>query len=84
INSIQGPKFWKIDLAVSRLFSVATAQSVEVRVEAFNLLNTFNWGPLPVVQADRMHVSFASGAFGRITHRAGTPRIMQFGIKYGF
>jgi hypothetical protein len=34
--------------------------------------------------ADRTHTNFNSGAFGRITAMAGTPRIMQFGVKYGF
>jgi hypothetical protein len=83
-NSVRASGFWSIDMALSRLVPVGAGRTLELRAEAFNLLNTFNWGPLPVVQADRMHVSFASGAFGRITQMAGTPRIMQFGVKYGF
>ena len=31
--------------------------------------------------ADRTHTNVNSGAFGRITSMAGTPRIMQFGVK---
>jgi hypothetical protein len=76
LNSIRGPGFWKIDMALSRLFPFGTAQSVEVRVEAFNLLNNFNWGN-PIT-------NFSSGNFGRIQTSAGDQRILQFGIKYGF
>jgi hypothetical protein len=47
-------------------------------------LNTFNWGPPGLANSDRTHIAFVSGAFGRITTMAGTPRIMQFGVKYGF
>ena len=75
-NSITGPGFWKIDLALSRLVSFASTQNVELRLEVFNLLNTFNWG-LP-------NTNFNAGTFGRITTMTGDPRIMQFGIKYGF
>ena len=75
-NSIRGPGFWKIDLAVSRLVSLTPSQNVELRVEVFNLLNNFNWG-LP-------NLNLSAGTFGRITTSAGDPRIMQFGIKYGF
>ena len=83
-NSVRAPGFWSIDLALSRLISFGASRSLELRVESFNLLNNFNWGPLPVLQADRTHVNFTSSAFGRITRMAGAPRIMQFGIKYGF
>jgi len=75
-NSIDGPGFWKIDLAISRLVSIATTQNVELRVEVFNLTNNFNW--------DIPNLNFAAATFGRITTQAGTPRIMQFGVKYGF
>ena len=75
-NSIDGPGFWKIDLAISRLVSIASTQNLELRVEVFNLTNNFNW--------DVPNLNFAAATFGRITTQAGTPRIMQFGIKYGF
>ena len=75
-NSIQGPGAWKADVAVSRNFSWATAQQVEIRLEAFNLFNTVNWG--------NPTTSLSSGNFGRIQSISGDPRILQFGIKYGF
>ena len=75
-NSIKGPSFHKVDLALSRLVSLAAARTIELRLEVFNLFNTFNWG-LP-------NSNFGSGTFGRITTMTGDPRIIQFGIKYGF
>jgi hypothetical protein len=75
-NSIEGPGYWSVDLALSRLVNVADRQVLEVRAEVFNLLNNFNWGT-PVT-------NFDSGSFGRITRMSGSPRILQFGVKYGF
>jgi hypothetical protein len=75
-NSLTGPGVWKIDLAVSRLFTFGTAQTVEIRIESFNVLNHFNWG--------NPGTNFGAATFGRIQSQAGDPRIMQFGIKYGF
>jgi hypothetical protein len=77
-NSIKGPAYWTINLALSRLVSLGSSQDVEFRLEAFNLLNHFNWG--------NPGTNFNAGTFGRIQtfSTAGDPRIMQFGIKYGF
>ena len=75
-NSIKGPGFWTVDMALSRHVSVGGTRSMEFRVETFNLFNTFNLGN-PVT-------NFNSGTFGRITSMTGAPRIMQFGVKYGF
>jgi hypothetical protein len=75
-NAGVGPNFWNVNLAVSKLISMATTQQMELRLEVFNLLNTFNWG--------EPNANFNSGQFGRITSMAGEPRIFQFGIKYGF
>ncbi|MGH2400200.1 MAG: hypothetical protein ACRDFA_00585, partial [bacterium] len=81
-NSIKGPAFWTIDLSLAKLVSFG-ARNVELRVEAFNLLNHFNWG--------NPGTNLNAGTFGRIQSMTGTPgnvigtpRIMQFGIKYEF
>ena len=75
-NGVEGPGFWTVDLAVSKIVTFGATQDLELRVETFNLFNNFNWGR-PVTRS-------TSGRFGQITSQAGTPRIMQFGIKYGF
>ena len=82
-NSVRAPGFWSVDLALSRVIRFGGNRSLELRAETFNLFNTFNWGPPTLMNADRTHTNFNSGAFGRITSMAGAPRIMQFGVKYG-
>jgi hypothetical protein len=86
-NSVRAPGYWAIDAALSRLVSLGASRTLELRVETFNLLNTFNWGA-PIagpIQGGRItDTNFSSGQFGRITTIAGTPRVMQFGIKFGF
>jgi hypothetical protein len=74
-NVAVGPAFWQIDLAISKLVSFGT-QRLELRLESFNVLNHFNWG--------NPAVNLNAATFGRITTQAGTPRIMQFGVKYDF
>jgi len=83
-NSVRAPGFRTVDVVLSRLLPFGASRNVELRVETFNLLNTFNWGPPTLMNADRTHTNFSSGAFGRITSMGGAPRIMQFGVKYGF
>jgi hypothetical protein len=75
-NSVRGPGFWTVDAALSRVVSLGATQRVAFRIEAFNLFNTLNWNS-PVA-------NFGAPAFGRITSIAGTPRILQFGIRYTF
>lgn len=70
-----GPGYWTIDLAVSRLIPMG-ARQLELRLETFNLTNNFNWGN-PGRNARR-------SSFGRIQSQAGTPRIMQLGVKFAF
>jgi hypothetical protein len=75
-NSVVGPNFWNIDLAISRLIEVGAARRLEFRLESFNVLNHVNWGN-PALRQDR-------SSFGRITSQAGTPRIVQLGVKFAF
>ena len=41
-NSVRGPKFWQIDVAASKTVPMGRA-SLELRLEAFNLLNRSNF-----------------------------------------
>ncbi len=45
-------------------------------VEAFNLLNRFDWGN-PITNYDL-------GTFGKITSLGADPRIMQFAVKFSY
>jgi hypothetical protein len=74
--SIEGPPYWTIDVALARHISLSGVQDLELRLETFNLLNRFNWG--------NPTVNFDAANFGRIQTQAGSPRILQFGIKYAF
>ena len=75
-SSLVGPAYWNVDLAMSRHIGIGTGRTLELRAEAFNLLNHFNWG--------NPGTNFGAGTFGRIQTQAGAPRVMQFGVKFGF
>src|SRR5688500_20211260 len=38
-NSIEGPGFWTVDLALTRLVRILSDQTLKLRVDAFNLVN---------------------------------------------
>ena len=46
-RAVEGPGYWAIDLALSRIISLGTTRSLEARIEAFNVTNRFNWGLNP-------------------------------------
>ena len=62
-NLAVGPSYWQVDLAISKLISIVGTQRLELRLETFNLFNTFNWGD-PAVNLNAAN-------FGRITTQAG-------------
>ena len=84
-NALTGPNYWTVDLALSRELGLVSMHTVQLRLEAFNLFNTFNWGiPGTELTAGGWQANFNSGTFGRVTTQAGAPRIIQLGIKYAF
>jgi hypothetical protein len=69
------PGTWDIDAALIRRLRVREKQSVEIRAEAFNLVNHPNLGPAGT--------TLNSSSFGHIT-TSGSPRICEFALKYIF
>jgi hypothetical protein len=75
-NSIQGPANWAFDVALSRGFRIRERQTLEFRVEAFNLTNSF--------RAVNPTTNFGSPNVFGIIREAQDPRILQFALKYVF
>lgn len=78
MHYLRGPGFWNVDLAFSRNVRVGAGKRIELRVEAFNLLDHVNWAN-PTVQ-----IGSTALTNGRVTNTVGDPRIMQFAVKYAF
>jgi len=74
-NSVEGIGSRNIDLSLSRVFRVTSSARIEVRAEAFNALNWFQW--------NQPNTVLSSPIFGQITS-AGEPRIIQLAAKFVF
>jgi hypothetical protein len=74
-HSLKGPGTFQFDMAMSREFAIREGKTIQVRGEAFNLLNHANFD-VPVSALN-------SQTFGRIQN-AGDPRILQFALKLIF
>ncbi len=74
-NSLRGPGFFDVDLAVSRTFKMYERLTLDIRAEAFNVLNHPNF------MTPNANVS--SSSFGQIT-TAFDPRILQAAVKVIF
>jgi hypothetical protein len=93
-NSLSGPGFWNLDLSVSRMFRLGwlgDAGNVELRGDAFNVLNHANLGnPVSTNLGDG---SFGIAQFGAVypftifppvTALAPTARRIQVHVKVRF
>jgi len=76
IGILRSPGYWNVDLSVGKQIATVGRQYVLFRAEAFNVLNTVNFGP-PVA-------NIQSTAFGTITTTVGNARLVQLVAKYHF
>ena len=78
LDAIQAVPRWNIDTALSRAIRLGGARQIQLRLEAFNLLNTVTPG--------NPQTTLGSSDFGRVTSLAGgtAPRVIQLGAKYQF
>ena len=71
-NPMRGPSFKNVDLSLSRRIALSAGLGLELRVEAFNLFNTTQFGAPNGVTG--------SATFGTIT-TAFDPRVIQIAVK---
>jgi hypothetical protein len=74
-NSLRNPHTWNLDMGLRKIVPVRGSNRVELRVEAFNVLNHPNWGGA--------NSNPTSGSFGLVTGKTGE-RVIQLATKYMF
>jgi hypothetical protein len=77
-NCIIGPPQKNVDLTLSKTFKIGERQNVRFRAEFFNLFNH------PSFQVPAATSVSPAGGSAPITSTVGTPRLIQFSLKYGF
>jgi hypothetical protein len=75
-NTFVGPFYKNLDLALFKSFAVRERQSVQFRIEAFNVFNETHFG-LP-------DTDLSSNTFAKITSTAGNARFLQVALRYQF
>jgi hypothetical protein len=83
---IRGPQFFDADVAFSKFFRIKERQRVQIRAEAFNLLNHVNFSNPSSTSI------YSPTTFGEITSQVGAssttssggPRVFQFALRYEF
>ena len=75
-NLLRAPAFWNVDLGLQKNVPFGSNMNLQVRVEAFNVLNHINLG--------NPNTTLGNASFGRITSMSGRPRQLQFGARLVF
>jgi hypothetical protein len=85
-NTLIGPGFWDLDLAVMKNTRIGEKLSVQFRVEAFNI---FNHPDFDLPNPNLFTLAPTGGAIpnpvaGQITDTVNAPRQIQFALKFLF
>ncbi|MGB8851123.1 MAG: TonB-dependent receptor [Candidatus Acidiferrales bacterium] len=76
-NIFRGPFEQNWDFSIAKMFTIKESQKIEFRTEFFNLWNHPNF-------SNPTYVDVSGPNFGEITSMAGTPRVIQFALRYEF
>jgi hypothetical protein len=86
-NFFSGPKYFNLDVAMHKSFRIREGQAFQIRLEAYNLLNNTNFGLPNTDLGCASHINpnnSCSSVFGSVTSTVGSPRRMQFAMRYQF
>jgi hypothetical protein len=77
-NCIIGPPQKNVDFTLEKAFRITEGQSLRFRTDFFNLFNH------PSFQIPALAAVSSAGGSAPITSTVGTPRLIQFSLKYSF
>jgi hypothetical protein len=81
-NVFRGPFQQNWDFSVIKNFKVTERQSLRFTTDFFNLWNHANFGNPTVTDVETL--TLPNSPFGKITSTVGTPRLIQFSLRYAF
>ena len=77
-NIYRGPHQQNWDFSLIKNFKLAEKQSLRFTTDFFNIWNHTNFANPAINDVEN------PGAFGRIFSTVGTPRLIQFSLRYAF
>ena len=81
-NIFRGPSQQNWDFSLIKNFNLTERQSLRFTTDFFNIWNHANFGN-PAV-SDVETIGIPNSPFGKITSTVGTPRLIQFSLRYAF
>jgi hypothetical protein len=81
-NVFRGPWQQNWDFSLIKNFKITERQSLRFTTDFFNVWNHANFGNPTVTDVET--IGSANSPFGKITSTVGTPRLIQFSLRYAF
>jgi len=76
-NAFRGPRFFNLDVALSKRFRITESSAATFRAEGYNLFNNANFGIPGVTMA-------TPTSLGKFNITVGNPRILQGALRFDF
>jgi hypothetical protein len=81
-NTYRGPGQQNWDFSLMKNFKITERQSLRFTTDFFNIWNHVNFANPAVTDVES--ISLPNSPFGKITSDLGTPRLIQFSLRYMF
>ena len=77
-DGLTGPATFVTDMTLTKMFNISESKRIELRGEAYNLLNSVTW--------DLPDLNISNANFGKVTRKRndGTGREIQLGLRFVF
>jgi hypothetical protein len=83
-NCVIGPPQKNVDFTLEKVFRISEGQNLRFRTDFFNLLNHPSFANPPSALVAAPEPGLAAVGSAPITSVVGTPRLIQFSLKYSF
>jgi hypothetical protein len=81
-NVFRGPRQQNWDFSLIKNFKISERQSLRFTTDFFNIWNHANFGNPTLTDVES--IGTPNSPFGKITSTVGTPRLIQFSLRYAF